>query len=221
MSTGDPKVIGQPTWTQGSAYPATEAPPDMIPTFDAELAPEDPSAPSAGLINRYREIARLHALGRTNNEICALLGYTASWMSTVLKDPFIQAEIQRIRNGIFDRDHQDALKDMARDGIRYAHSVILNPKEDTKHRLSAATWAKEQAHGKANQQITVQDNTLSAFLGIMKDMRARGEVLDVTPQHAALQEPRSGGQTGPALPEEQRSDSPQQAEWDTWLDHNL
>lgn len=186
---------------------------DVRPRFDGELDAEpdgdNGSTPCRGIIDRYREIARLHALGKRNNEICEILGYSQTRMSLILAKPFIQTEIARYRAKLFDGDVQAKIKEAALDGARYIHNVILdeNAKEST--RLDAAKWANEKVHGKARQEVNVESGTLSQFMEMLKEMRSRGESLeqpiDVTP----------------ALLTAAPADPPQADPVDTWIQANL
>lgn len=181
---------------------------DEIPKFDIELIADDPSAPSLGIIDRYREIARRHAHGQTNNQICQALGYTPSRVSIVLKDPFVQAEIGKWRKAFFDGEAIARLKEAARDGAARIHDLILDPKTKDTVLLDAAKFAVEKSHGKARQEVTVESGTLMAYLDVLKQMNER-----------------AGAQ---ALPSESRevievqaSDAQQPDKFDTWLDKNL
>jgi len=211
----DPNVFNpasKPAFTDASKAAATPycGSPDEIPTFDRELETESPEAPSRGIITRYREIARLHAFGKTNNEICALLGYTPSRMSIILTNPFVQEEIQKWRDQLVDDDAIGIMKNAARDGARRIHAFILNPKTRDTVAMDASKFAVEKTHGKARQEVSVESGTLSTFMDMLKEMKSRGEPLDVTP-------------TGvPALagPSEDKAAAPQN-EFDDWLDENL
>ena len=191
---------------------------DERPVFDAELRTENPEAPSLGLRARYLEIARLHALGFTNNEICSQLGYTAAWMSTVLRDPFIQSEVEKYRERLFDGDVQTRLKEAAIDGARLIHNIINDQKEKATTRLDAAKWANEKAFGKARQEVTVESGTLNSFMDMLREMRRRGESIDVTPEQGeALAVLSEGTESAKA----QGSDAPQPNKFDAWLTDNL
>ena len=187
---------------------------DTVPTFDDELPlspalpehglePVPANAPSPGYISRYREIARLHAIGKTNNEICRILGYTPVRMSIILKDPFIQSEIARCRAKLFDQDVVDKIKEASKDGARLVHEIILNESEKTSVRLDAAKWAAEKAHGKARQEITVESGTLTSFMELLRDMTDRGEMLDVTPVQQSAS-PQVSGEIATKQPPESK-----------------
>ena len=191
---------------------------DLRPTFDDELIPEDPTAPSRGIINRYREVARLHSAGKTNNEICAHLGYTPCRMSLILKDPFVQSEIRRWRDLMHDDDAIGILKQAARDGAQRVHSIILDPKAKDTTVLAASAFAIEKTHGKAKQEVSLESGTLNTFMEMLKDMRSRGEVIDVSPEARRAEGP--GGTESPQLAQAQGPDT-QRNKFDNWLDAEL
>ncbi len=177
--------------------------PGAQPVFDYELRSEDPDAPSLGLINRHREIARLHALGHTNNQICTALGYTAAWMSTVLHDPFIQAEIRKWRDRLV---ADDAITIMKRTSVNAALRLersVLDPGD--KNGYDASKFILEKVTGKARQEVTVESGTLGSFMDLLKQMREQREPLDVTPVAA--------------LPAGKEPDSA--VRWNEWLDKEL
>lgn len=178
---------------------------DETPQFDTELPEIIDAKPSLGIIDRYREIARLHALGKTNNQICALLGYTPAWLSTVLNNAFIQSEIERYRRNLFEQDVADKLKEASRDGANFVHRVILDERERTALRLDAAKWVNEKTYGKARQEVSVESGTLTNFMEMLKQMQGRGDTLDVTPTSSQ--------------PSELKAES--EDNWTTWIDQNI
>lgn len=197
---------------RAAELPYVSGDPAARPKFDEELIAEDPAAPSRGIINRYREIARLHAHGKTNNEIAAILGYTASRMSIILKDPFVQTEIGRWRDALVDEDAIARLREAARDGASRIHAIILDPTAKDTTVLDASKFAIEKTHGKAKQEVSVESGTLGQFMDLLRDMSNRGEVLDVTP----------GPAPASLNPGEDGSNAEQQVNrWSAWLDTNL
>lgn len=214
MVTGGPAdkpAFLDPARAESMPYVSGE-PPEIheIPNFDTELDTETPDQPSRGIVTRYREIARLHAFGRTNNEICAILGYTASRLSLVLKDPFVQAEIAQWRQRLVDDDAINIMKDAAKDGARRIHKIILDPSTEDRTAIDAAKFAIEKSHGKARQEINVESGTLATFMDMLREMKSRGEVLDVTPELVALP---PGEHHTPTVEES--------ADWQDWIKTNL
>jgi hypothetical protein len=190
--------------------------PDAIPLFDHELLPENPDVPVLGVQNRYREIARRHAFGQTNNQIAHALGYTASRISIILRDPFVQSEINRWRDQLFDSDVVTRMKEVASDAVTRLHGLVLDPQTDDRVALSASQFAIEKVTGKAKQEISVESGSLAAFTELLKEMKARGEVLDVTPQ-AAL--PEAHGAEGHAGKRE--SAAQQTDHFTAWIKENV
>lgn len=184
---------------------------DEVPNFDHELLEdnENPEAPSRGIIDRYREIARLHARGWTNNQICKHLGYTASRMSVILKDPFVQDEIKKWRKLHFDTETLGILKEAAKDGARLLHKTIMDEGARESVRTDAAKFAIEKTHGKARQEVQIESGTLLSFMELMREVR---------------EQPREVGPSaeGGAPLSIQGSDAKQEADpFDQWLDQNL
>lgn len=176
------------------------------PTFDEPPDPE--GAPSLGLISRYREIARRHALGQTNNQICEALGYTAAWMSTVLRDPFIQAEIKQWRDRYIDEDAVAIMKRTSVNAALNLERTVLDARD--KNSYDASKFVLEKVTGKARQEVTVESGTLGNFMSMLKEMQRRKEPLDVTP----VPVPALAG-----IPEQAQPDAAPR--WNTWLTENL
>ncbi len=183
---------------------------DVAPNFDAELFPEDPAdVPSRGIIDRYREIARRHAYGQTNNQICAALGYTASRMSIILLNPFVQAEIAKCREAFFSADANAIMKETSVQAARNLQTIVNDPNH--KKHFEASTFVAEKVTGKARQEVSVESGTLTSFMELLREMRGRGEAIDVTPQLPAV-----------AVPEKRVvSDAVQPNKFDAWLDQHL
>lgn len=210
---GDKPAFLDPKRAETTPYAGADA----VPAFDNELdQPESsnsestPSQPSRGYIDRYREVARLHAFGRTNNEIAQILGYGAVRISLLLKDPFVQKEIDKWRQHFFDSDAVAIMKDAARDGARRIHNIILDPKAKDTTVLAASQFAVEKAHGKAKQEVAIESQSLAAFTAELKAMRQHGDMLrDVSPQLIESKEKE------PIVTE------PIKDEWTSWVDQNI
>lgn len=212
---GGPAFL-DPARAEAVAYPTG----DERPVFDDELREEpNPEAPSLGIRERHREIARLHAMGITNNEICKRLGYTPAWVSTMLRDPFVQSEIARWRGLMFSARAGDILKGAAEDAAREIHRIILDPNTKETTRLAAAQFAVEKVTGKAKQEIDVRGGDINYYINIKQEMIRSGEIVDVTPaQPGPEREVVSrvgGGVDAPPKPE------PETSRWSNWLDSNL
>lgn len=191
--------------------------PDAVPSFDHEIAPlpelmTDSEArgkgASRGYEVRWDEIARLHALGYTNNQIARHLGYSATGISLALNKPFTQAAVEKWRKAVFDHDTISRLKEAARDGAARIHGLILDPKTKDTVLLDAAKFAVEKSHGKARQEVNVESGTFTNFMELLRQVHNRNEPLDVTPHQTATHE-------------EDAAKSPEANKWKAWLTTNL
>lgn len=207
-------------------YPYPGVPMDRPVEFDLEvssdaaplghLPPEGKGhrGPSRGYENRYRAIARLIALGHTPRQIARRLGYSDTGISLALQRPFVQAEITRYRQQIFDNDVATALKDMGPDAINVASLMLNGDGEKLKDRFEAAKWVLEKLTGKAKQEINVESNTLAAFMDVVRDMERSGESIDVTSQKV-LPAPAGINELTP------EPESPVEVDYNAWIEENL
>lgn len=220
LAPGEKPLFMEPEKTVGLGYPGVvedDAQPNFDPelealhTFDTTIPPAG-KGPSRGYIERWRLIARYHAAGLTNNQIARRLGYSATGISLALKQEFVQAEIQNYRV-TREYDIGEKLKEAADDGIAVVHGIILDDSEKSTTRLDAARWAIEQTRGKARQSVDVESGTLSSFMDLLKDMKTKGEPIDVTPER--LDSPKN-------LESNSENAAGQQPNrFATWLDENL
>lgn len=179
-------------------YQGGEAGIDVTPKFDEELAAENDPAyvaeqkievephvggkgPSRGYIERWRAIARYTALGWKPTQIGAKLNYSPTAVSLALKSEWVQSEIRRYRE-MLETDITHQVKEAAKDGASYIHTLINNEAAKDRDRLDAAKWSVEKTTGKAKQEIGVESNTLTAFMDLVRDMQRNGEPIDVTPK---------------------------------------
>lgn len=201
----------RPLWTDPARAAASAAPidyaADWAGPFDEELQ-EDPGAPTAGVRNRRTEIARRAARGERNCDIAAALGYTQAWVSKVMKDPFVQSEIRRFRDALMETDAMHRLKLASPDAAERLHRAVLDPKD--KGGLDASKFILEMTYGKPKQAVSVENTSLTAFTEMLKEMRSRGEVIDVTPQPEARS--AEGTRQVGAAP-----DAPQESGYTTWI----
>jgi len=183
---------------------------DEVPQFDRELEEEtvEPAGkgPSRGYQERWRAIARLHALGLTSNQIGRKLGYSPTGISLALKQPFVQAEIERFRSA-FEADIITRVKAAAQDGAEFIHETIHNEAAKVSERLDASKWAVEKATGKAKQEVGVESGTLMSFMELMRQMQPGSSPREVTESVPALAAPTDN--------------APPQDKFDSWLDENL
>ncbi len=193
---------------------------DDVPQFDAELEALPPletdlpprgQGPTAGYETRWREIARLHALSYTNNQIAGHLGYSATGISLALKNPFVQAEITRWRERYYSQSATDIIKDVAVDAAKRIGQVVRDPRAKTSDVLSASTWAYEMVNGKAKQAMSLEAGGLAAYMEMQKSMLERGEPIDVGP---AQPDTTVSGDNG-------ATQTTGNDDWTTWIDKNV
>lgn len=144
-----------------------------------EYREPDPDPAGYVLKPRHKEVARLHALGKTNNEICRILGYSTSRMSILLGLPAIQREVDRYRQKLYEKDHVDALKDLGTAGLEVMEEMIRDPKNKLRDRVEASKWVLEKITGKPKQEVSIESQSLNRFMDVMKQMRESGETLEI------------------------------------------
>lgn len=163
-----------------------EVDPDKKPDFEAvDFMEPDPVVGAKPLRPRHREVARLHAFGKTNNEIAKMLNYHHARVSQILNTSAVQAEIQRFRDRVFESDVITRMKELGPDAVNVIEELLRDPGVKAEKKISAAQWLIEKLTGKAKQEVNVESNTLAAFMEIAKEMQQRGETLeplDVTPK---------------------------------------
>ena len=166
-------------------YPGVDAPPN----FDYELenlevCPKRGTVPSVGYEERWRAIARYHALGFRNSEIAKKLGYSDASITRLLEKDWLKAEVARFRNQYYEADIHQALKNAGPDAIKHIHESILNENEKSEIRSTNARWVTEKLTGKPKQEVNVESNSLTAFMELARQMVNAGpqtpQLLDVT-----------------------------------------
>lgn len=146
---------------------------DSTPDFsrwDNEVEP-DPDPKHPVLKPRHKEVARLHALGKTNNQISEILGYCRERVSRLLRDPVIKREVDRYRNKLYEKDLTAALKELGYSGLEVIEQQIKSEKEPLTHRVNTAKWLLEKITGKPKQEVSVESNTLTNFMEVIKQMK--------------------------------------------------
>lgn len=195
--------------------------PDESPLFDNELSPLpeldkdlEPrgKGPSRGYEIRWREIARLHAHGYTNNQIGKHLGYSPTGISLALQKPFVMEEIERCRANYYSQDTINVIKEGSLDAAKRIHRMVLDPSTKESTALDASKWLVEKATGKAKQEISVDSGTLTGFYDLLKQMQTRNETLDVTPLRQL---------TIDVAPSMDSKDSSMPDDWDDWIAQNV
>ncbi len=125
---------------------------------------------------RHARLAVLHVQGKTNNQICEILGYSQSRVSILLHQPALVEEIHRLRAAV----HADAigeLKALDSEAVNKMKEHLRDPREKLSEQVQTAKWILEKNHGKAKQEHTHESGTLAAFTDLLKKMASTGEQL--------------------------------------------
>lgn len=162
-----------------------EEPPINLDDLDHMEA--DPQPGAKPLKPRHREVARLAALGKRNKEIAEKLNYTPLRVGQIVATAAVQKEIDRYRNKLFEHDVMTRMKDLGQDAVNVLEELLRDPEVSASKKITAAQWLLEKLTGKAKQEVSVESNTLSAFMETLREMQQAGESLapepiDVTPE---------------------------------------
>lgn len=190
--------------------------PNAVPNFQELDEKEADPQPNKPLKPRHREVARLHAMGKTNNEICDKLNYSTSRVSVLLHTAPIQQEVDRYRNKLYDTDLVSQLKELGTDAVGAIEEVLRDPQAKGAAKVQAAQWLIEKLTGKARQSMDLESNSLASFMEILQTMRAAGNGLapiDVTPD----------GEMGSndTAPKQLKQAQPDESKFDSWVDTEL
>lgn len=136
---------------------------------------------------RQRKLCELAAAGISNNQIAEATGYDVSRVSILLGDAQIQAEIDRLREKIFEQTVSKQIKELIRPSMEVIEECITdqNRKFKNSERLDTAKFIIEKADGKAIQKHDIGENMLSLMLDQLDSLKTAGknlsDVVDVTP----------------------------------------
>lgn len=174
MSNEDRPLFMQPGADLDETSPDgnPDAKPDL-PAYDRfESFPERPEY----LSERQWKVAWYHTLGKTNNEICELLGYTPAWVSTMLGKPAMIAEVNRLRSHM----HGDAMARMKR--LDHEATAVMEQHirsdDPLKDRVQTAIKVHEFVHGKAKQAVDIK-NTYIDYVAIKVQLAEEGKLDEV------------------------------------------
>lgn len=191
--------------------PETWAKPDDVTWGDHFLRPDKP------LNQRQRELARLAAHGKTNNEICKLLDYTQGRVSVLLSNTKVKNEIEKYKDKLFGVDAQTRLKELSGDALNVMEGILIDGQIDIEKKESAAKWVLEKTTGKAAQQIEVKGEVnIGVFLDKLDQLKSTNkslpapEPIDVTPL-----------ENEDGVNQEPKEKTPEPAVFDDWLDKNF
>lgn len=153
--------------------------------------------PGRPLNQRQKELCRLAALGKTNNEIAAATNYHYSRVSILLTSDKIQDEIERYKDKLFKVDEQARLKELAPDALDVMETILMNPKTTPEDKESAARWVLEKVTGKAAQAIDVKDERgLHILMDKLDQMKAQNkslpspDIIDVVAKEPSEEKPK-------------------------------
>ena len=128
---------------------------------------------------RHRKLAHLAAAGWSNTKIAKELGYTDPRVSILLKNQYIQKEVYRLQDKLFEETVKDRLKSMNEKALNHVDYVLT----DNTHRVKVtekndiAKWLLEKTDGKAAQVHDVGENMLSVLMDRL-DARKTERIID-------------------------------------------
>lgn len=126
------------------------------------------------LTARHREVARLLFLGtKSQTEIAGIVGFAVGSISKMAKNPRIVAEVERLRERMFEVTVAERLKQMGPAAANVIEGVLSSgSKAKLETQLDAARWVIEKLTGKARQEVDVQSSTLSQFMQMLAEHKA-------------------------------------------------
>lgn len=157
----------------------TDEPEEELSWGDKMLLPGRPLSP------RHKKLAELAASGRTNNEIAAELGYTASRVSILLSNTMIKNEIESIRDRVYE-DTKKRLKEMTRPALDEIEKCLKDESNRYKENLKVETarWLIEKVDGRPVQSLELGASTLAAMMDRLDALKNSGQksvsAMDVT-----------------------------------------
>lgn len=169
-----------------------------------ELTPQDPESHEyrtlahGHLSPRHRRLCFLAAQGKSNAEICTELGYVASRVSILLKNPHIQAEIARLQERIFEETIGARLKSFAEPALANIQMILTDRTNRVKisEKMALSQWVIEKLDGKATQKIEAGENLLASLMDRLDAGRTR-PVVNITNNIVSVS--GEGTQPDPAL----------------------
>lgn len=161
-----------------ASEPETWEKPDDVSWGDHFLKPGTP------LNARQKQLATMHVLGSTNNEIAEKLHYSVSRVSVLLGATKVKNEIERIRDRMHEEDLEKRMKHLGPDALNVIEELLNDPTVEAAKKESAAKWLLEKLTGKASQQIDVKGEiTVGHFLDKLDQMKVVGPA---KPEHTKV-----------------------------------
>ena len=149
---------------------------------------------------RHRRLAQLAAEGLSNQRIGEQLGYCSSRISILLRNPYIQYEIRRLQDRIFEATIQDRLKNLADPALNNIEMILTDRTNRVKisEKADMSKWVIEKLDGKAAQKYDVGENLLGIFLDKLdaqktqplRDVHPAKEVLEIEGHSKEIEKPK-------------------------------
>lgn len=199
-------LSGRPAAEQGGAAR------EIVLSGDWHINP-DPVKP---LTPRQKEVAKMLHRGKSLDEIAERIGFPAEAIEKIAADPKLCAEVARLAEQAFEPSVGERVKDIAPRALDVIEEALHDSGMKMKDRALLAQWLVEKVDGKASQKLDVGSSTLEKFFEVLGEMRASGEILDVTPT-------KPGSNAQPDFDAPQLAVPAQKKKSDTaaWLDSNF
>lgn len=144
--------------------------------------------------SRHMAIAHMAAGGASQKMIAEALGFTQSWVCTVMSQTELKEEIKRIQKDAWG----DSIDKRFRASLHKSMDVMEGVIDDTgakdRDRMQAAQWVLEKVTGKATQAIEHKGNVLSGLLDQLDQMRNADKAKTVSEQIDLIEEKSSQDQ---------------------------
>jgi hypothetical protein len=132
---------------------------------------------------RQRKLCELAAQGRTNNQICAELGYSTSRVSILLHRPEIRRQVEKLQNYLFEETVVKRLKQLGDAAVSNIEECVTDQRNRYKPemKIEVSKWVIEKLDGKPAQKIDVGENLLGAMLDRLDHLKTSGKTLSQAP----------------------------------------
>lgn len=180
-----------------------------------ERARKEYATLSHGVLSpRHRKLAELFASGASNAEVARELHYVQNRVSVLKHNSFIAAEIERIRQRIYEDTVAVRLKQMNDSALNVLEKTLTDNTNRVKHseKIDVAKFVIEKTDGKAAQKLELGGSMLGSLLDKLDALKSAGRsiedsAIDVTPR-AALPPGKEEGAPAP-IPDELKD----------WIEH--
>lgn len=145
------------------------------------------------LTPRHRRLAQLAAQGIPNAQIAKDLGYAPSRVSILLRNEYIEREIYRLQERIFEETIKDRMKQLGEDAMNHFAFVLrADPKEGhvkVSEKTDIAKFVTEFMEGKATQRHDIGENMLAVLLDKLDAKRTQAPEREII-ELEALEAPK-------------------------------